>query len=92
MNITAHIFTLFHVTSQKSNYDITFGRDLQRELGKNLLFQNNIVGLKETNIPMKSINCKMKTNFTIQDSKNIKCATNWIKIIIDAKYKKVELK
>ena len=34
-NATAHIFAPFHATSQKSNYDVSFGRDLQQELGIN---------------------------------------------------------
>ena len=33
---------------------------------------------------MKSINRKMKTNFAIQEIKNIKSATNRIKKILDA--------
>ena len=44
LNVTTHIFALFHLTSQKSNYDIIFGQDLPRELGINLDFQNNFVG------------------------------------------------
>ena len=36
---------------------------------------------------MKSINYKMRTNFSIQDSRNIKSVTNRIKKILDAKYK-----
>ena len=77
-NCTAHIFLPFHVTSQKSNYDVIFGHDLLRELGTNLDFQNNFVGWKETKIPIKSIDCKMRTNFAIQESKNIKSATKKI--------------
>ena len=92
LNFTAHIIAPFHVTSQKSNYDAIFGRDLLRELGINLDFQNNFVIWKETKIPMKSSNCKMKTNFAIQESKNIKSATNRIKKILDAKYEKANLK
>ena len=40
---------------------------------------------------MKSINYKMSTNFAIQESKNIKSATNRIRIILGAKYKKTNL-
>ena len=36
LNFTAHIFAPFHVTSQKSNFDVIFGRDLLQELGINL--------------------------------------------------------
>ena len=34
----------------------------------------------------------MRTNFAIQESKNIKSPTNRIKIILDAKYEKANLK
>ena len=63
--VTVHIFASLHVTSQKSNYNVIFGRNLLRELGINLDFQNSFVGWKETKIPMKSIYWKMRTNFTI---------------------------
>ena len=92
LNFTAHIFAPFHVTSQKSNYHVIFGWDLLQELGINLDFQNKFVGWEESKISMKSINCKMKTNFTIQETKNIKSATNRIKIILDSKYEKANLK
>ena len=32
LNVTAHIFAPFYVTSQKSNYEVIFGRDLLRNL------------------------------------------------------------
>ena len=92
LKFMAHIFAPFHVSSQKNNYNVTFGRDLPRELGINLNFKNNFWGWKETNIPMKSINCKMRTNFVIEESKNIKSATNRIKKILNAKYKKANFK
>ena len=38
LNFTAHIFAPFHVTRQKSNYKVIFGRDLLRELGIDLDF------------------------------------------------------
>ena len=41
---------------------------------------------------MKSINCKMRTNFVIQESKNINNATDRIKKILDAKYERANLK
>ena len=81
LNLTAHNFAPFHVTSQKSNYNVIFGQDLLQELGLKSDFQNNFVGWKETKIPTKLFNCKMRTNFAIQESKNIKCTTNRIKKI-----------
>ena len=42
-NFTANIFAPFHITSQKRNYNVIFGRDLLHELGINLDFLNNFV-------------------------------------------------
>ena len=78
LNVTAHIFAQFHVTSQ-SNYNEFFGQDLIRKIGTNLYFQKIFVGWKETKILMISMNCKMRTNVAIQERKNIKSATNRIK-------------
>ena len=68
-NSIAHIFAPFHVTSQKSNCDVIFGQDIPQELGIKLDFQNNFVIWKEAKTPMKSIICKIRTNFAIQESK-----------------------
>ena len=85
LNFTAHIFAPFHVTSQKSNYIVIFGRNLLQELGINLEKQ---IQWMERNQDIHEI----KTNFTIQESKNIKSATNWIKKILDANYEKANFK
>ena len=71
----------FHVTSQKSDYNVTFGQDLLQGLGISLDFQNNFISLRETKIPMRAINCNMRNNFVIQDSKNIKRVPKRIKKI-----------
>ena len=47
-----HIFTPFHISSQKSDSDVIFGQDLLWELGINLEFQDIFVGWKQTKIPM----------------------------------------
>ena len=75
LNLTVHIFAPFHVTSQKStsNCDVIFGRPFLRVVGISPDFQKNYFGSKINNkVPMKLINCKMRTNFAIQDSQNIK--------------------
>ena len=46
LNTTNHISASFHVTDQKRNYDAIFGRDILRELGIRLGFQNNFVVLE----------------------------------------------
>ena len=43
-------------------------------------------------IPIKSINCKLKTNFTTQKTINIKNTTNTVRKILDAEFEKTRLK
>ena len=73
LNVTAHISAPFNVTTKKSNYNVIFDRNLLQEPGIQLDFQ------KDINRPMKPIDCKMRTQFTIQDNKNVRNATKRIK-------------
>ena len=41
---------------------------------------------------MKTIDCKIKIHFTIQESKNVRNATKWIKKIFNANYEKANSK
>ena len=86
LNVMADTFAPFHITIKTSNYNVIFGRDLLWKLGIQVDFQTNI------NLPMKPIDCKMRTHFTIKDSKNVRDATKRIKKILDANYKKANLK
>ena len=92
LNVTAHISAPFHVTTKKSNYNVIFGRDLLRELEIQLDFHKNFIGWKDINLPMKTIGCKTKTYFTIQDSKNVRNKNKRIKKILDANNKKASLR
>ena len=56
LNFTAHIFTPFHITCQKSNYNVILGRDLLWGLDINLDFQNNFVYWTERNKDTHDIN------------------------------------
>ena len=53
----------------KLDFQNNFVRDLQREVGIKLDFQNNFVSWKESKMRIKYINCKIRTNFTIQENK-----------------------
>ena len=88
LNVTAHTSAPFHVTTKKNNHNLIFGRDLLQELGIQLDFQNNFIGWKDINLPMKPIDYKMRTHFTIQESKNVRNATERIKKILDVNGKK----
>ena len=55
LNFTAHIFALFYITGQKSNYDAIFGQDLMRELRITYDFQLDFVNWTETKIPINQL-------------------------------------
>jgi len=92
LNHTAHISAKVFVTENKSNYDLIFGRDLLRELGISLDFENNIVSWQHVDIPMKPRDCTVEGHFAIEESANVQQATSRIKKILDAKYEKANLK
>ena len=92
LNVAAHICALFYVTIKICNYDVIFGRYLFQELGIQLDFQNDFIVWQDINLPVTPMDCKMRTHFTIQDSKNVRNVTNRRKKFIDATYKKANLK
>ena len=55
LNAMVHFFAPFHVTTPKFNYDVIFCRELFRELGIQLNFQNKFIGWQDINIHMKLI-------------------------------------
>ena len=91
LSVTANISVPFHVTTKEYNYHVIFGRNIW-ELGIQLDFQNDLIGWQETNTPMKPIVCKMRTYFTIQDSKNVRNVTKRIKKILEANNERVNFK
>ena len=91
LNSTATIAVKCHVTKEKSNYDLIIGRDVLRELGITLDFSNNTTNWQDVTIPMKPINCDIKTHFTIRDSTRVQSEIQRIKKILDANYQKANL-
>ena len=89
---TAKCTTKFYVTTQKSNYDIILGRDTLRKLGIKIDFQNNTVVYGDSEIDMKPISCTRNKHYNINESGATKVETKRLKRILDAKYKKANLK
>ena len=91
-NHVTHIVFDYHINYKKSNYDVIFGtRDILRNLGIYLDFQNTFIGWQNTRGLTKLISCKIKSHFAIQESKNVVNITNRIKIILDTNYEKANL-
>ena len=76
---TAEINAKCHVTKQKSKYDLILGREILRELGIALDFNNNTINWNDTNIPMKPVENSKRTHFAISDSKRVQSETKRIK-------------
>ena len=49
----------------------SYGRGLLQELEIKLDFPNNFIWCQDINIPMKPMNCKIRTHFTIPNSKKV---------------------
>ena len=92
LNHTAEISEKFHVTKKKFNYDVIIGRETLRKLGIVLDFKKSVTIWNNVTIPMKPANCTKKEHFAIRDSKRVHSETKRIKKILDASYKKANLK
>ena len=88
---TAEINIKCHVTKQKSKYDLILGREILRELGITLNFNNNTINWSDTSIPMKPVENNTRIHFAISDSKRVASETKRIKKILDANYEKADL-
>ena len=80
------------MTDKLFNYDLILGRDILHELGIIFNFQNKTITWQEVSISMKPPNCTAKEFFAIKESCQVRNATKRIKQILDAEYKKIDLK
>ena len=81
----------FHITNQKSNYDIIIGQDLLSQLKIDIKFSTMSINWDDAVVPMKPDHWGMEDLNPIIDSATIEEATSQIKQITDAKYKKANL-
>ena len=47
LNVTARLFASFHITSQKSNYNVCYGQNLLREFKNKFRFPKQLCWLKK---------------------------------------------
>ena len=74
------------------NYDLILSRDILHKLGIIFNFENKTITWQEVSISVKPPNCAAKEFFVIKESCPIRNATKRIKLILDAEYKKINLK
>ena len=80
------------MTNKLLNYDLILGRDILHKLEIIFNFENKTIIWQELSISMKPPNCTVKEFFVINKSHSVRIATKRIKQILDAKYKKNDLK
>ena len=80
------------MTNKLLNYDLILVSDILHELGIIFDFQNKTITWQEVSISMKPPNCTAKEFFVIKESRPVRIATKCIKQILDADYKKFNLK
>ena len=82
LNHSAEIYAKCHLTDKLLNYDLILGRDTLHKLGMIFTWQ-------QVSISMNPQNCMAKEIFVIKGIRSVRNAT---KRILDAEYKKFNLK
>ena len=73
-------------------YDMIIGMDLLGELGIDILNSTHFIKWDEAEIPMRPRDVTIKDAYVIEDPPLVKASTKRITQILDAKYKKANLK
>ena len=84
--------TKLNVTDQKSSYDLILGRDILRELGINLKFDTLKITMQDNEVDMKPLHCTRNTHYEISEPSATRVEMERVKRILDAKYKKADLR
>lgn len=80
-----------HIAPSLGAYDIIIGRDILRQLGIILNFNQDTIDWDDAIIPMKSEEATMEESFFVPDSSSLDEASQRIKNILDAKYDAADL-
>ena len=91
MNYFAEIYAKCHLTNKLLNYNLIIDRDKLHELGIIFNFEKKTVTWQEVSIYMTPPNCTEKV-FIIKEIRQVRNRTKRKKQILDAKYKKINLK
>jgi hypothetical protein len=81
-----------HVTPTLRTYDMILGCDALSELGIDIKFSNHTIVWNNFAVNMKSIDAQREDSFHVEDPEGLKADTYCIKRILDAKYKKANLR
>ena len=84
----------FHVMDTViPGYDMILGRDLMQTLKLDVMFStSSLVWFEHGEIPLKPVNAQLETHFYINDPEDIMTESDRMSSILDAKYKKSNLK
>ena len=80
------------MTDKLLNYNLILGRGIVHELGTIFNFKNKTITLQVVPISIKPPNCMAKEFFAMKENHLVWNSTKTIKQILDAEYKKSNLK
>ena len=92
INHSAKIYAKCYFTDKLLNINLILDRDILHKLGIIFNFQNKTITWQEVSISMNPPNCMAKEFFVIKESRPVRITTKCIKQILDAEYKKINLK
>ena len=92
LNPTARIQHTMHVTPTLGAYDMILGREALSELGIDLKIRYHTIVWNDVAVNMKPIDATREDSFHVEDSEDLKADTDRIRRILDAKYKKANLR
>jgi predicted aspartyl protease len=81
-----------HMSSDLGAYDMIMGRDLLSDLGFKFDFTDMSIEWDNATVPMKDTSGTAEEAYYVQDPETIQDATERLKVILDAKYTKADLK
>ena len=91
-NHSAEIYEKCRLINKLLNYNLILGRNILHKLRIIFNFKNKTITWQEVSISMKPPNCFAKEFFVIKVNHPVNNATERIKQILDAEYKKINLK
>ena len=80
------------MTDKVLNYVLILGKDILHKLGIIFNFKNKTITSQEVSISMRPPNWTAKEFFVTKESRSLWNVTKRIKLILDAEYKKINLK
>ena len=92
LNPTAKVRHKMYVVPKMAKYNLIIGRDILQKLGINLDFKDQVVRWNGNSASMKLPDCANDYNYNIEESYALQAEDARVQRILNAKYKKANIK